>query len=210
MFPDTPSTLLTRLSAHIDGSDESDWTRFFDLYQPAMVKFVSARCNALAVDADDVVQNVLMRLVKILRDGRYDKSRGRFHAFLAVTLRNELFSEIRHLTARPEFGGPSIDTLRASDPNACVPSTTDAQLDLAWRLARHEAVVDHILTHTALSAQSKSVFRELETTGDTCEDVARRLGLAPATVRQIKSRVSRMVAALETRLCLEPDQRPMN
>lgn len=198
MFPDTPSTLLTRLAAQIDGSDESDWARFFELYHPAMVHFVNGRRGTLPIDADDVVQDVLVRLVDILRSGRYDRSRGRFRAFLGVTLRNELFSAIRRLTARPEFWGTPLDALPPSDPALQIPSTTDAQLELSWRQARHAAAVEHILTETALAEQSKRVFRELESTGDSCEAVARRLGLSPATVRQIKSRVSRMVAAVET------------
>ena len=66
-----------------------------------------------------------------------------------------------------------------------------------WNLARHRASVEHVLTKTALSAQSRQIYRELLATGDNCAEVARRMNLPAATVRQVKSRVSRMIAAFE-------------
>jgi hypothetical protein len=57
--------------------------------------------------------------------------------------------------------------------------------------------VEHVLTKTALSAQSRQIYRELLATGDNCAEVARRMNLPAATVRQVKSCVSRMIAAFE-------------
>ena len=40
VFPETPCTLLVKLAAQMTGrSDEFAWQRFFELYQPAIVKF---------------------------------------------------------------------------------------------------------------------------------------------------------------------------
>lgn len=197
VFPETPTTLLTRLAARAEGTDETSWARFFELYQPAMVRFVAAHSRNGIVDPDDVVQDVLVRLVDMLREGRYDGKRGRFRSLLAVMLRNELYSAIRRIVARPDGSAESLTCLSPSDKALQVPSLTAASLDAAWRLARHEAAVEHVFAHTALAEQSKRIFRELEATGDSCEAVARRLDLTPAVVRQVKSRVTRLVAALE-------------
>ena len=51
------------------------------------------------------------------------------------------------------------------------------------------------LTHENIS--HSRIFRELLATGDNCAEVARRMNLPAATVRQVKSRVSRMIAAFE-------------
>ena len=67
----------------------------------------------------------------------------------------------------------------------------------AWNLARHRAAVEHVLTRTAISEQSRRIYRELLATCDNCAEVARRMNLPAATVRQVKSRVSRMIAAFE-------------
>lgn len=196
-FPETPTTLLTRLAARAEGTDESAWARFFELYQPAMVRFVAGRSRNGMIDAEDVVQEVLVRLVTILREGRYERTRGKFRSFLAVMLRNELYSAIRRIAARPDGDARSLSDISESDKALEVPSLTEIALDAAWRQARHEAAVAHVLAQTALSEQSKRIFRELESTGESCEAVARRFNLAPATVRQVKSRVTRLVAALE-------------
>ena len=197
VFPETPSTLLTRLAARAEGTDESSWARFFELYQPAKVRFVAQHCRNGAVDPEDVVQEVLVRLVDLLREGCYERGRGRFRSLLAVMLRNELYSAVRALLARPEGRAESLADVPASDRALHVPSLTEAALDAAWRQARHEAAIEHVFAHTALSAQSKRIFRELDATGDSCEAVARRLNFTPAAVRQVKSRVTRLIAALE-------------
>ena len=69
--------------------------------------------------------------------------------------------------------------------------------DEAWELARHRAAVEHGLAKTALSEQSRRIYRELMETGESCAAVARRLKLPAATVRQVKSRVTRMIAAFK-------------
>ena len=69
--------------------------------------------------------------------------------------------------------------------------------DGSWKIAQHRIVVEHVLTKTALSEQSRRIYRELLATGDNCAKVARRMDLPAATVRQVKSRVSRMIAAFE-------------
>ena len=66
-----------------------------------------------------------------------------------------------------------------------------------WQIARHRIAVEHVLTKTALSEQSRRIYRELMETGESCAAVARRLKLPAATVRQVKSRVTRMIAAFK-------------
>ena len=72
--------------------------------------------------------------------------------------------------------------------------------DEAWELARHRAAVEHVLSRTAFSEQSRRIYRELIATGDNCAAVARRLGLPATTVRQVKSRVTRMISACKKSL----------
>ena len=201
LFPQTPSTLLTRLSAQLTGRSESDWARFFELYHPVMVAFVRGRMPTTgAFDAEDVVQDVLSKLVEVLRKGGYERERGHFHSFLAVMLRNALFSRFRYEQARPEGRATSFEMLPADDPNLGLPPEVFARLEADWARARHRVALDHLISETALNTQTKAVFRDLEETGDSCEVVARRHHLSEANVRQIKIRLSRMLAALEARM----------
>ena len=86
------------------------------------------------------------------------------------------------------------------EDSAVVESEALAAVEREWLAECHEAAVRHILENTALAETSKAVFRELERTGDTCEAVAKRFGLSAVSVRQIKSRILRMVRALEKRM----------
>ena len=73
-------------------------------------------------------------------------------------------------------------------------------LDLAWARARHEAAVEHVLTKTALSAQSKAVYRAHVLEGRPAGEVAAEFGITKGNVAKIKFRVEGMAAALEGEL----------
>ena len=218
-FPDTSTTLLANLAYHETGIDQAAWYRFFALYQPVMVEF--ARTKGAGDDAEDVVQEVFADLAKVFQSGRYAREKGSFRAYLVKMLRNELISRFRRLQTRSRIMDasqsgrvgthPASSPLRSDDmrvPSAAAqpgrarsPSAPSAAFfddDMpVWNLARHRAAVEHVLTKTALSEQSRRIYRELLATGDNCAKVARRMGLPAATVRQVKSRVSRMIAAFE-------------
>ena len=72
--------------------------------------------------------------------------------------------------------------------------------DLRWRMAVHAAAVEHVLTKTAISEQSKRVYSALER-GQSLREVAEAFGLSYAAVKQIKSRLDRAIAAVEKLTC---------
>jgi len=196
-FPQTPTTLLTRIASELSGeADEAAWTEFFLLYEPAMRNFLERRGCGDA--SEDLVQSVFGRLVTILREGRYDRSRGSFRSFLATLLHHEMVSAYRRQRTRgTDLVVPldEIDTQVYDDPAR--------GLEADWCQAIHEAVLHHVLEKTALSRQSKEVYADLEKTGDSCVEVARRHGLTAAAVRKIRSRVSRLVMAFECHFATE-------
>ncbi len=200
-FPETSTTLLAKLAARETGIDQAAWRIFFDRYQPVMVEF--ARIKGAGDDAEDVVQDVFSDLAKVFRAGRYVRSKGRFRNYLAKMLRNELISRFRREQVRPEKDGVNIASTSIAANKELQVEPTFAEIDAddeAWELARHRAAVEHVLSKTALSEQSRRIYRELITTGDNCAAVARRLGLPATTVRQVKSRVTRMISACKKSL----------
>ncbi len=191
-FPTTSTTLLAKLAERESGIDQAEWNRFFSLYYPVMVEF--ARARGAGDDSEDVVQEVLADLVKVFQTGRYARGKGRFKSYLATMLRNELISRFRRMQAKSRVDGRARTPAAPLPAPPAAPSADDMP---AWNLARHRAAVEHVLTRTAISEQSRQIYRELLTTGDSCAKVARRMNLPAATVRQVKSRVSRMIAAFE-------------
>ena len=191
-FPTTSTTLLANLAERESGIDQAEWNRFFALYYPVMVEF--ARARGAGDDSEDVVQEVLADLVKVFQAGRYVRGKGQFKSYLATMLRNELISRFRRMQAKSRVDGRARTPRTPFPAPPAAPSADDMP---TWNLARHRAAVEHVLTRTAISEQSRRIYRELLATGDNCAEVARRMNLPAATVRQVKSRVSRMIAAFE-------------
>lgn len=194
VFPETPRTLLKSLSALAEEEEESRWARFVELYEPAVREFIRLQDSDIpAADADDLVQETMMRLVPALREGRFDPSKGRFRTFLAVTVRRLMIDRLRALSVRPSGASVPIDEV---DPVAETPSSS-ALLDMKWRLARHHAAVERVFSRSALSAQSREVYLLSEVEGLPDREISARLGLACNAIRRIRSRVKKMIAALE-------------
>ena len=197
-FPTTSTTLLAKLAEIETGVDQSAWYRFFELYQPVMVEF--ARAKGAGDDAEDVVQEVFADVVKVFREGKYVRERGRFRSYLATMLRNELISRFRRMQSRPEGSAvqmPDSGVIDGLDVPLTAVGALRARGEAAWDASRHKVAIRHVLTKTALSDQSRRIYREILETGDSCAEVARRLGIPATTVRQVKSRVSRMIVAYE-------------
>lgn len=194
IFPQTPRTLLRRLSDLKAGDDEAGWARFVELYEPAIREFVRLQEPDMPdADRDDLVQDVFARLVPAVRSRTFDPAKGRFRTYLAVTVRRLMIDRFRARAARRVS-----DTLPIGDlePVADTP-TAAALVDMKWRLARHHAAVEHVFARSALSEQSRRVYLMSEVEGLAMKDIAAKLGLAPNAVRRIASRVRRMIAAVE-------------
>lgn len=192
VFPETSATLLARLAAQVTGEDEAAWARFFELYEPAIVQFVKLR--GFERDPDDVVQEVFLRLVEVLRAGRFQLGETPFRAYLATMIRNQLVSMHRYERSRGEGRKVPIEDEVES---LATPAQTAELLDLDWRLARRRAAIDHVLTRTAVTEQSKNVYRRYVLEERPIGEVAREFGISRNAVSQIKTRLDRLVAAIE-------------
>lgn len=194
-FPDTPVTLLARIAVEATGqrTDEAAWVRLFNLYAPAIRRFSELQ-GTPSSESEDVTQDIFLRLVAILRNGRYRADEGRFRCYLATLVRNELVSRWRKVQAR----APCVPLDAVPDEAlATLPPEAAALLDAKWRLARHEAAVEHALTKTALSRQSREIYRAYALEGQAIDEVAAAFGVSRNVVAQVKVRVNRMVASLE-------------
>ena len=195
MFPDTPATLLARIAVEATGrtTDEASWTRLFGLYAPAIRTFAEYMGTPSA-ESEDVVQEIFATLVDALRAGRYSAEAGRFRCYLATMIRNALVSRWRRAQARVTC--VPIDRV-SEDELPVLSSETEALLDAKWLLARHAAAVEHALTKTALSQQSREIYRAYVLEGQSIGEVAARFNVPRNTVAQVKTRVNRMIAAIE-------------
>lgn len=192
LFPPTSLTLLHKLAVEVTGGNEASWVRFFDLYTPAIRRFVE--WNDHVHDPDDVVQEVYLKLVEIIRAGKYNPDKARFRTFLALLIRRQLITLYRQDQARHVADRCSIDDLTEE---LSVPSDQREKIDLDWAKAKHEAAVEHVLTKVAMKAQSRDIYRAYVIEERPVEDVAATFGVTPDIIYKVKNRVNKMIEAVE-------------
>lgn len=134
-FPDTPVSLLARMVAQVTGENEQNWIHFFDLYEPVIKKF--AEFVGAKNDAEDVTQDILLKLVEIFRNGAYSPIRGNFRSYLATIIRREVIN--RYHKARVRGAGFHVSINDDNSPlDIAVQSEVAANIDIKWRMAiRH-------------------------------------------------------------------------
>ena len=197
MFPETPQTLLKKIADLAQGDDAAVWLEFVELYTSPLRHFIQSVSQTLpAVDVEDAVQEVFVRLTDVLREGGIDRKKGKFRDYLAATTRRLLVDRYRaeqfRLAALDRAAEPvrNQTTLADGDPGALV--------DAAWQVAVRKAAIEHVLTQTAVSEQSKRVYRAVLFEERPLKEVAAEFGITYAAAKQIKSRLDR---AVESILC---------
>jgi RNA polymerase sigma-70 factor (ECF subfamily) len=178
-MPETPISLLERLRLR---PDEQSWQRLVELYTPWIQDWLR-RQGLAAADVEDLVQDVLVVLVKELPAFRHDLRRGAFRRWLrGITLnRLRLFWRGRRRQATP----PGLESLLANleDP--------DSDLSRAWDREHNAHVVRRLLEllEGDFEPSTWRAFRMVVLEGRPAAEAARALGLSPVAVRIAKSRV---------------------
>ena len=209
MIPETPKTLLRKIAEYANGDDASEWARFVELYEPVIRIYITQFSDVGAADADDIVQDIFIRLVDVLRKGEYKRKKGRFRNYLAAMVRRLLIDRHRREMARTGIGRGAVPRgrnanahplgidLEALPCNAPDPATV---VDMRLRLARHQAAVEHVLSRTMLEPRTVAAYREYAIEGQPAAEVADRHGMTLNNLRQLKHRLDRMVAAVEAEI----------
>ena len=205
-FPETSFTLLEKIGQLSPGQDEAAWQRLWELYAPALRQFVIWKGGER--NADDIVQQVLIKLVGVLRSGQYNAEKGRFHSYLATMAYNEVHMQRRKDVARRQDDHVPIDNFvaegvndgqeKSETPDALKSANAPAgdALDEDWRRALVAAATEHVLTKTALSDRDRAVYRKFRQEERPIEEVAQEFGLSRNNVSKICSRIDQRIVAV--------------
>lgn len=193
MIPDTPQTLLRKIAEYADGDDAAEWSRFVELYEPVVRQYAAMRGDSAADDADDIVQEIFVRLVEVLRGGEYKKEKGRFRNYLAAMVRRLLIDRHRRAMAR----GAGLEAEVDEDGLASDGMNPAEIVDMRLRIARRQAAVEHVLGRTMIERRTVEAYREYVLLGHPAVQVASRHGMTVNNLRQLKHRIDRMIAAVE-------------
>ena len=114
MTSGTRATLLNQLR---DGSDPLAWNEFFQRYWPMIYAFARRRgCSEHT--AEEIVQEVLLRVFRNRDVFQYDPAQGRFRDWLGTLVRNQVAEYFRRPAQRikPRGGSASGSDCQPSAP----------------------------------------------------------------------------------------------
>jgi len=180
MIPETSTTLLRDIAGD---AENARWPEFVSRYRPMMLAFLKARFPM--VDADDMVQETLIALSRVLPHYRYAPDEtGRFRSYLTGIL---------HKRALKWCERDTRDRARQAEyRNFMAPGRTadrDAAAQSAYRVALLEIATRQLLDDGKISDKSKQIFQRLTVDGQSPESVAAAYGTSRNNVDKIKSRM---------------------
>lgn len=188
----TRITLLGRLRR--DPTNEAAWAEFVEHYGRKVYGWCR-KWNLQEADAEDVTQNVLVKLAAKMRDFTYDPSRS-FRAWLK-TLTNHALSDFQESRRRPGLGSGDSAVYQLLQNVA-------AGADLVKHL---EAEFDRELLQEAMhrvrlrvAPQTWEAFRLTALDGLSGAEAAARIPMAVAQVFVAKRRVQKMLREEVARL----------
>ena len=175
---ETTETLLKGLAAN----NQNRWARFYRDYAPLIENTLLKR-GLSHHEAEEVVQETLMDLVKIMPTYRYDKQKkGSFHSLLFKIAQNKAVDMYRKRKAE-------ADTIKRLEDPPLMPSKED------WRCEHLNIALRRVFADPAIGETSKIAFRRYVQLGEDAEKVASELNITVNNLYQIKKRIKDRIVA---------------
>jgi RNA polymerase sigma-70 factor (ECF subfamily) len=177
---------------------------FVTRYRPPLLAFLRRR-GVSPEDAEDVAQEVFLRLFARDLLARADREKGRFRSYLLGVTTNVLGDRLRRARAQKRGGGHEHVSLHAIGDAAADPKA-NADFDACW--------VSHLVGR-ALEAVQRENARQHELLGLAADglaprEIAERLGRTPGQVRtdlsRARKRLATAVSAEVARYCSSQEE----
>jgi RNA polymerase sigma-70 factor (ECF subfamily) len=174
----TSFSLIGRLG---DRADAEAWAHFVALYAPLVRAWVRPLCGQ-AADADDVIQEVLVVVVRRLPEFAHNRRMGAFRAWLKTVATNKLGDYLRS-DARRLGGSSDLVLAQLAD--------SSSELNREWD-RQHAQHLAHALLQKIqheFEPATWDAFRRVAMHGELTASVATALGMTANAVMIAKSRV---------------------
>ena len=196
MIPTTSTTLLRQIG---EDAQHKRWSEFVARYRPMMEAFLRERFPT--VDADDIIQETLVALCRVLPSYRYAPGeKGHFRSYLTGIMRNKALRALRKDRRQEEIVGRAVSMKPPSDDGRAACPHVDE--DQAYREAIFEIALRQFLADESVADRTKRIFERTAINGESPEDVAAAFKMTRHAVDQAKSRamsrLRQMVKEMET------------
>jgi RNA polymerase sigma-70 factor (ECF subfamily) len=102
--PKTRNSLILRLK---EPSDAEAWHQFCEIYEPLILRIARSR-GLQNADANDLAQDVLVRIAKSVQRWEPDPNKGSFRAWIGTIARNLTIDFLRRKDRQPISGNDPI------------------------------------------------------------------------------------------------------
>lgn len=180
--PETQPSLLVKIRDERDGES---WSRFVEIYTPAIYGFLQQQ-GLQDADAADLTQDVMASVAQAIKSFDYQPQRGRFRGWLFTVVQNKLRNFWRGAANRPSARGDSQAYQRLLEQ-------PDERSDAAEKWNReYEHRLFVCAAEQVRPRVQESTWRAFWNTvveGESPARVASNLNMSPAAVRLAKARV---------------------
>ena len=177
MIPSTSTTLLRQIGGDMH---HVRWNEFVARYRSMMEAFL--RAHFPSVEADDIIQETLMALCKVLPNYSYaPDEKGHFRNYLTGILRNKALRQLRKDCQRTDF----VAELHHTGTTGASHVEIDEQ---SWRESVFEIALRQFLADETVADRTKRIFERVAINGESPEAVAASFKMKRHAVDQAKSR----------------------
>ncbi len=180
--PDTQPSLLVRIR---DERDRESWSRFVDIYTPAIYGFLRNQ-GLQDADAADLTQDVMASVAVAIKSFDYQPQHGRFRGWLFTVVQNRLRNFWRSAAKLPDARGDSKAyqrLLEQAELRSDAAEVWDREYEHRMFVCAAAQVRPRVQDSTWQAFWSTVVD------GESPMKVAAGLNMSPAAVRLAKARV---------------------
>lgn len=181
----TSMTLIQRAS---DG-DQAAWQRIVTTYGPVVFR-KCRRAGFAEADAEDLTQDVFVKLNRGLKSFHRDPPRQLFRKWLAVLVRNACTDAHRRIQAFPRVTTCNLDLQVFRLEQQCDSETAFTLNDIDMQVSMSEVMRR---VESVTSPEHWQAFWGTQIKERTAREVGDELGFEAANVRKIRTRVYRAI-----------------
>ena len=194
----TRRSLLTRLK---DWGDQAGWQEFFDTYW-RLIYSVAVKAGLTDAEAQDVVQETMLEMVKKMPGFRYDPAVGSFKGWLLHTTQWKISAQFKRRRRQrrevrlPEANGTATSALER------LPDPTSLDWDKVWEAEWERNLLEAALEKVKLrvSPEQFEIFYLHVLKEQPVKEVAATLEVSAGRVYLARHRVARLLKSEVRRL----------
>jgi len=194
---ETRESLLIRLG---DSSSNEAWREFSLIYRPMILR-LARRCGLQSQDAEDVTQQVMVSVMKVIGNWQKDAKRGRFRGWLTAVTKNAVRNAITRAPRDRASGDSELRHMLESSPVA--PDIDEIIEAEFMRSVFREAA---LRVQVEFEPKTWQAFWRTTVDGIEIADAVNQLSLTTGAIYSARSRVMRRLQIVASEIIQEDSE----